>query len=245
MIAAPGACLTALTRACCAGVRAGSFFLPTETAVRAFSNSRAAAVSSASPNLPAAAFRNFRRQAARAGLASLLLSRYDVFLLDEPTNDLDLDGLARLERYQFPFELNEVTREYFARESAIVGGPIGADMKAILSTPPEAAAWARLSAIPYYNARIRTTCVATRLEVGHANNALPGMARANVNCRILPGHSPDEIQGTIVKVLDDPKIVVSRAAGLAGSGLPSERTKSPAMWPLGLSPPPEMVLSWM
>lgn len=131
------------------------------------------------------------------------------------------DGLARLERYQFPFELNEVTREYFSRESAIVGGQVGADMKAILATPPDAAALARLSAIPYYNARVRTTCVATRLEGGHANNALPGAARANVNCRILPGHPPDEIQATLVKVLDDPRIVVSRAAGLAGSGLPN------------------------
>ena len=131
------------------------------------------------------------------------------------------DGLAHLEHYQFPFELNEVTREYFSRESGIVGGQTGADMKAILSTPPDPAALARLSAIPYYNSRIRTTCVATRLEGGHANNALPGMARANLNCRILPGHSPDEIQATIVKVLDDPRIVVSRAAGLAGSGLPN------------------------
>jgi acetylornithine deacetylase/succinyl-diaminopimelate desuccinylase-like protein len=129
------------------------------------------------------------------------------------------DGLARLERYQFPFELNEVTREYFSRESGIVGGQVGADMKAILSTPPDAAALARLSAIPYYNSRVRTTCVATRLEGGHANNALPGAARANVNCRILPGHPPDEIQATLVKVLDDPRIVVSPAAGLAGSGL--------------------------
>jgi acetylornithine deacetylase/succinyl-diaminopimelate desuccinylase-like protein len=131
------------------------------------------------------------------------------------------DGLARLEHYQFPFELNEVTREYFAREAGIVGGQTGADMKAILSTPPDAAALARLSAIPYYNSRVRTTCVATRLEGGHANNALPGMARANVNCRILPGHSPDEIQAMIVKVLDDPRVLVSRAAGLAGSGRPN------------------------
>jgi acetylornithine deacetylase/succinyl-diaminopimelate desuccinylase-like protein len=131
------------------------------------------------------------------------------------------DGLARLERYQFPFELNEVTREYFSREAGIVGGQTGADMKAILSTPPDAAALARLSAIPYYNSRVRTTCVATRLDGGHANNALPGMARANVNCRILPGHSSDEIQATLVKVLDDSRIVVSRATGLAGSGLPN------------------------
>jgi acetylornithine deacetylase/succinyl-diaminopimelate desuccinylase-like protein len=131
------------------------------------------------------------------------------------------EGLTRLAKYQFPFELNEVTREYFAREADIVGGPIGADMKGILQTPPDPAALARLSAIPYYNARIRTTCVATRLDGGHANNALPGMARANVNCRILPGHSPDEIQATLVKVLDDSRIIVTHAPGLASSGIPN------------------------
>ncbi len=130
-------------------------------------------------------------------------------------------GLTRLEKYQFPFELNEVTREYFAREADIVGGQTGADMKGILKTPPDPAALARLSAIPYYNSRIRTTCVATRLDGGHANNALPGMAHANVNCRILPGHSGDEIEATLVKVLDDPRIVVAHAAGLASSGIPN------------------------
>jgi len=109
------------------------------------------------------------------------------------------DGLTRLEHYQFPFELSEVTREYFKREADIVGSSTGADMKAILKTPPDEAAIARLSESPFYNARMRTTCVATRLEGGHANNALPGMARANVNCRILPGHTPDEVQATLEK----------------------------------------------
>ncbi|MFY9802263.1 MAG: M20/M25/M40 family metallo-hydrolase [Candidatus Acidiferrales bacterium] len=131
------------------------------------------------------------------------------------------EGLTRLEHYQFPFELNEVMRTYFAREADIVGGQLGADMKAILQDPPDSAALARLSAIPFYNARLRTTCVATRLEGGHANNALPGMARANVNCRIMPGHSPDEIQATLVKVLDNPAIVVTHATGLASSGIPN------------------------
>src|ERR1700691_8512 len=111
------------------------------------------------------------------------------------------DGLTRLEHYQFPFELSEVTREYFKREADIVGSSTGADMKAILKTPPDEAAIARLSESPFYNARMRTTCVATRLEGGHADNALPGMARANVNCRILPGHTPDEVQATLEKVL--------------------------------------------
>jgi acetylornithine deacetylase/succinyl-diaminopimelate desuccinylase-like protein len=131
------------------------------------------------------------------------------------------EGLTRLEKYQFPFELNEVTREYFKREADIVGGQTGADMKGILQTPPDPAALARLSAIPYYNARIRTTCVATRVDGGHANNALPGMAHANVNCRILPGHSGDEIEATLVKVLDDSHIVVTHAPGLASSGTPN------------------------
>ncbi|MFZ3218358.1 MAG: M20/M25/M40 family metallo-hydrolase [Candidatus Acidiferrales bacterium] len=131
------------------------------------------------------------------------------------------EGLTRLEKYQFPFELNDVTRAYFAREAEIVGGSTGADMKAILQSPPDAAALARLSAIPYYNSRFRTTCVATRLEAGHANNALPGMARANVNCRILPGHSSDEIEATLVKVLDEPRIVVTHAQGLAASSIPN------------------------
>jgi len=130
------------------------------------------------------------------------------------------DGLNRLEHYQFPFELSEVTREYFKREADIVGGSTGADMKAILKTPPDEAAIARLSESPFYNARMRTTCVATRLEGGHANNALPGMARANVNCRILPGHTPDEVQATLEKVLADPKISVSQITS-SGSGLRS------------------------
>jgi acetylornithine deacetylase/succinyl-diaminopimelate desuccinylase-like protein len=130
------------------------------------------------------------------------------------------EGLARLEHYQFPFELSEVTREYFKREADIVGGSTGADMKAILKTPPDEAAIARLSESPFYNARIRTTCVATRLEGGHANNALPGMARAKVNCRILPGHTPGQVQATLEKVLADPKISVSQITS-SGSGLRS------------------------
>jgi acetylornithine deacetylase/succinyl-diaminopimelate desuccinylase-like protein len=119
------------------------------------------------------------------------------------------DGLTRLEKYQFPFELNEVTRGYFAKEADIVGGQDGQDMKAILATPPDEAAVARLSKTPFYNARLRTTCVATRLDAGHANNALPGFARAIVNCRIFPGHTPDEIRQQLVKILAEPQIQVT------------------------------------
>jgi len=130
------------------------------------------------------------------------------------------EALTRLEHYQFPFELSEVTREYFKREADIVGGATGADMKAILQTPPDQAAVARLSESPFYNARMRTTCVATKLEGGHANNALPGMARANINCRILPGHTPNEVQSTLEKVIADSKISISQVAA-PGAGLRS------------------------
>jgi acetylornithine deacetylase/succinyl-diaminopimelate desuccinylase-like protein len=128
------------------------------------------------------------------------------------------DGLTRLEHYKFPFELNEVTRVYLERMSTIVGGPVGADMKAILQNPPDEAALARLSNMPFYNGITHTTCVATRLDAGHANNALPQVARANVNCRILPGHSSEEIRATLVRVLDDPQISVVAAATGAGGG---------------------------
>ena len=118
------------------------------------------------------------------------------------------DALARLEKYKFPFELNAVTRGYFERMSTIEHGQRAADMKAILKTPPDYAAIARLSEDAVFNATMRTTCVATRLEAGHANNALPQTATANVNCRILPGHSREEVRQQLVKVLADPKVAV-------------------------------------
>jgi len=116
------------------------------------------------------------------------------------------EGLTRLEHYTFPFELNEVTRAYFAQQAEIVGGAEGADMKAVLRTPPDEGAIARLSKTPFYNAGVRTTCVATRLDGGHANNALPGSARAIVNCRILPGHTVEDIRQQLAKILADPEI---------------------------------------
>ncbi|HXZ11258.1 MAG TPA: M20/M25/M40 family metallo-hydrolase [Candidatus Sulfotelmatobacter sp.] len=129
------------------------------------------------------------------------------------------EGLTRLERYKFPFELNEVTRAYFERMSGIFGGPVGADMKAITLDPPDLAAIARLSNLPFYNGATHTTCVATRLEAGHANNALPQMARAVVNCRILPGHSSEETRATLERIVADPKISVTPIFGGAGGGL--------------------------
>jgi acetylornithine deacetylase/succinyl-diaminopimelate desuccinylase-like protein len=118
------------------------------------------------------------------------------------------DALTRLQAYTFPFELNPVTRAYFARMSTQESGQAAADMKAILEDPPAADAMTRLSVIPKYNAILRTTCVATRLAGGHANNALPQSASANVNCRIFPGHSREEVRLQIIRIFNDPKVTV-------------------------------------
>jgi len=118
------------------------------------------------------------------------------------------DALARLERTPFPFELNEVTRSYFERRAAIEKGQVADDMLSILRTPPDQGAIERLSRDARYNSTMRTTCVATRLSGGHANNALPQMAQANVNCRILPGHSPEEIRQKLIAIFADPAVRV-------------------------------------
>jgi len=118
------------------------------------------------------------------------------------------DGLGRIEKFEFPFELNAVTRGYYERMSTIETGQRAADMRAILRTPPDGQAIARLSKNPADHAIMHTTCVATMLEGGHANNALPQRAGAVVNCRILPGHSPEEVRQKLIAVVKDPRIQI-------------------------------------
>jgi acetylornithine deacetylase/succinyl-diaminopimelate desuccinylase-like protein len=117
-------------------------------------------------------------------------------------------ALTRISQFQFPFELNNITRSYYERMAKYETGQRAADMQAILKTPPDLDAVARLSKDPIDNSTLHTTCVATRLSGGHANNALPQTAQANINCRIEPGHSLEEIRQTLEKVVADPKIKV-------------------------------------
>jgi acetylornithine deacetylase/succinyl-diaminopimelate desuccinylase-like protein len=120
-------------------------------------------------------------------------------------------ALARLAAFEFPVQLNEVTRTYFERSAKVEADPkIAADMHAVAGQTADLAAAARLSAqLPYWNSLMRTTCVATRLEGGHANNALPQLAAANVNCRILPGVSPESIKEKLTEVIADQQIKVT------------------------------------
>lgn len=119
-------------------------------------------------------------------------------------------ALAKLGAYKFPIGLNAVTRSYFETMSNLVEPAVAADMRAVLKSPPDEAAAARLwSRDPVWNALLRTTCIVSMIEGGHAPNALPQHVKANVNCRILPDTPVAEVQAQIVKVIADDAITVS------------------------------------
>jgi acetylornithine deacetylase/succinyl-diaminopimelate desuccinylase-like protein len=117
-------------------------------------------------------------------------------------------ALDRIANYDFAFELNNVTRAYLQHMTKNADAAHGDILRGVLQTPPDPQALKQISADAIYNALVRTTCVATRLYGGHANNALPQTARANVNCRILPGHSPEEVRQELVQVVADPTVKV-------------------------------------
>lgn len=117
-------------------------------------------------------------------------------------------GLQRLGSYAFPVMLNDITRAYLDRAAATMPPVTAGDMR--LVARGDSAAQSRLSASSvFFNAQLRTTCVATRLEGGHANNALPQTARAIVNCRMLPGHDPDSVLATLRRVVADTAVRVT------------------------------------
>ena len=114
-------------------------------------------------------------------------------------------ALDRLAAYQFPVELNEATRTYFERDAALRSTDVGADMKAVAAGTASPEVIGRLSADPQFNALMRTTCVATMIEGGHAPNALPQTATVNVNCRILPQDKPAQVQQKLEELFQPAK----------------------------------------
>jgi acetylornithine deacetylase/succinyl-diaminopimelate desuccinylase-like protein len=119
------------------------------------------------------------------------------------------EGLVRLSKFQFPVRLFDVTRASFERSAPLYPGQVGADLAALARNSDDAPAAARLSEIPRWNAQLRTTCVATMLAGGHAENALPQTATAVVNCRFLPVDNAADVEGAVKRALNDPKIHVS------------------------------------
>jgi acetylornithine deacetylase/succinyl-diaminopimelate desuccinylase-like protein len=146
-----------------------------------------------------------------------------------PTRDNAIYRLAaalqRLEGYQFPVEMNATTHAFFERMAEIEPGKMADDMRAVLATPRDEAALKRLEQDPSYNAILHTTCVATMLEAGHAPNALPQRATANVNCRIFPGHPQEEIRQTLRRVIADDGIDVAFADPPEKVGAPPPLTE--------------------
>ena len=133
-------------------------------------------------------------------------------------------ALENIGGFDFPVNLNEGTRVYFERTAKIETGQLAADMAEIVKPEYNPEALQRLSTYPNYNALLRTTCVATMINGGHADNALPQYVTANINCRILPGEDPEMIRKTLIKVIENPEVkVISK----------NEAKKSP---PSGLNP---------
>jgi acetylornithine deacetylase/succinyl-diaminopimelate desuccinylase-like protein len=120
------------------------------------------------------------------------------------------DALGRVRDFDFPVVLNEITRAFFERSATLQTGALADAMNGVLRTPPDTASIALLSRTPFYNSRLRTTCVATMIEGGHAENALPQRAQASVNCRVLPGESIDNVQKTLETVIGDNQVSIER-----------------------------------
>jgi acetylornithine deacetylase/succinyl-diaminopimelate desuccinylase-like protein len=131
-------------------------------------------------------------------------------------------ALVRLSALEFPVMLDAGRRAYFEAIGAQVGGQVSQAVSKMLSTdPPDAAAVALLSASPDWNAVLRSTCVATMLEAGHAENALPQSARATVNCRVLPGHAPTDVERTLRRAIADDAISLTPQSPLDRVGSPA------------------------
>ncbi|MBO9649438.1 MAG: M20/M25/M40 family metallo-hydrolase [Variovorax sp.] len=132
--------------------------------------------------------------------------------LPTPTNPVYELGTAldRLGKYRFPVKLAEVTQKYFERSAQFETGQTAEDMRAVASGKPDEAATDRLSKSALYNATLRTTCVATQVTAGHAENALPQSAKATVNCRILPHDDPAEVDAALRKVLETPRMKIEQ-----------------------------------
>ena len=118
-------------------------------------------------------------------------------------------ALVRIDAHEFPVEMSETTRAYFREAGAGRKDEIGAAMVALATNPADKAAEAIVNRDPFLHSNLRTTCVATMLDGGHARNALAQRAGAYVNCRIFPGHSVDEIRAELGKIIGDPEVKIT------------------------------------
>ncbi len=121
------------------------------------------------------------------------------------------DALVRIRELEFPLMFTDTTREFFKRTGKARGDEMGAAMIALVANPADKVAEAKVNTDKGYHSTLRTTCVATLLDGGHANNALPQRAGANINCRIFPGVSAEEVRVALEKAIGDPRMTVVRS----------------------------------
>jgi len=133
-------------------------------------------------------------------------------------------GLVRLGQYEFPVQFSDTTRAYFTETAKLTGGATGAAMIALLANPNDAAANAIVSKDPTFHSMLRTTCVATRIDGGHANNALAQRAGANVNCRMFPGDSVEKVRAQLVTAVNNPAISVAPSGEISPTPPPPPLT---------------------
>lgn len=138
----------------------------------------------------------------KGGHSSLPLKDNAIYHLSE--------ALINIAGYDFPLDLNETTRMFFERNAQQESGQTRADMMAVAKIPPDTSAANRLAgSSAHYNSLMRTTCVATIITAGHANNALPQTARANVNCRLLPDDNQINVLNTLINIVNDPQVRIT------------------------------------
>jgi acetylornithine deacetylase/succinyl-diaminopimelate desuccinylase-like protein len=148
------------------------------------------------------AMQNYRLETVNAGGHSSIPIR------DNAIYELS-DALSKVRDHEFPLKLSDTTRVFFAKAGAARGDELGHAMVALSQNPNDAAAEAIVSKDRGYHSMLRTTCVATLLEGGHANNALPQRAAANVNCRIFPGETVESTQAALVAAIGDSGVKVT------------------------------------
>ena len=127
-------------------------------------------------------------------------------------------GLLKIGAHDFPVQTTDSSLGFFAKMGPELGGAMGAAMTAFAKNRTDMQAAAIIAADPAFNAMLRTTCVTTLLDAGHANNALPQRAGANVNCRIFPGGTPEQVGTQLSELMDDPEIKVTTAKGRNAGG---------------------------
>lgn len=117
-------------------------------------------------------------------------------------------ALLRIRDYEFPLQFNDVTRAFFLKSGPLKGGDMGQAMVALAKNPNDKAAEAIVNTDKAFHSMLRTTCVATLVDAGHALNALPQRATANVNCRMFPGRTAEETQAALAAAIGDPKVSI-------------------------------------